>query len=164
VRYRQHRHVHSYTTRFQEWQTWSTPRPRRFDNIVLDIGYFLYDCLNCVAVFVYGTLLLRHRHPGAYWRAAGLPACCACARDLCALSSSVSSTATSTTTTRCTTPRQRLGALALGYLDIIGTKVICMGYSSRSIRTDVLTVWGGIYPLFSSLSVCVANAMTAGGC
>jgi hypothetical protein len=39
--------------RVQAWQTLSTPCPRQFDSIVLGIGYFLYICLDCVAVFVY---------------------------------------------------------------------------------------------------------------
>jgi hypothetical protein len=98
------------------------PRPWQFDNIVLCISYFLYDYLDCVAVFVYGTLLLRHCHPGASWCATGLPVCFAYIRDLCSSSSSASSTATLTIATQCTTPQQWLDALALGYLDIIGTK------------------------------------------
>jgi hypothetical protein len=67
-------------TRFQACQTWSTPRPWRFDNIVLGIGFFLYDCLDCVAVFVYGALLLCYCHPGAsraFPNAAPAPATCA---------------------------------------------------------------------------------------
>jgi hypothetical protein len=150
-------------TRFQAWQTWSTSRPQRFDNIILGINFFLYDCLDCVVVFVYGALL-RHHHPGASWRAAGLPTCYACARDLCGLSSSASSTATSTTATRHTTPRQRLDALALDYLDIFGTKGYHLHGLLQSQHSHRHSDCGGISPLFSSLSVRVADTTTARGC
>jgi hypothetical protein len=143
VWYWQHRHVHSSTTRFQAWQTWSTPRPRRFDNIVLVIGYFL----DCVAVFVYGALLLRHRHPVASCRATGLLACYARARGL---SSSASLTATSTTATRHTVPRLRLGALALGYLGIIVTKGYHLHGLLRSQHSHRRSDCGGGY-LYCSL-------------
>jgi hypothetical protein len=116
-----------------------------------------------VIVFIYGALLLRHRHPGASWCDAGLPMCCA--RDLCGLSSSASSISTSTIATRHTTHRQRLDALALGYLDIIDIK----GDHLHGLLQSQHSHWrfncvGGISPLFSSLSVCVVNATTAGGC
>ena len=55
--------MHSSTTRFQAWQTWSTYRPRQFDSIILGIDYF-YDRLYCITVFIYGVLL-HHHHPDA---------------------------------------------------------------------------------------------------
>jgi hypothetical protein len=113
VRYWQHWHVHSSTTCFQAWQTWSTPRPWWFDSIIPGIGYFLYDCLNYIVAFVYGVLL-RHHHSGASWRATGLPACCT--RDLCDLLSSASSTATSTIATRRTAPRHGYSSSRLATL------------------------------------------------
>lgn len=82
--------------RFQIWRTWSTPCPWRFDNIVLCVGFSFIDYRDCVTVFAYDALLLRHRQPGASWRTVGLPACCA--RDSCSLASSPFSTTTSTTT------------------------------------------------------------------
>lgn len=82
--------------RFQIWRTWSTPCPWRFDNIVLCVGFSFIDYRDCVTVFAYDALLLRHRQPGASWRTVGLPACCA--RDSCSLASSAFSTTTSTTT------------------------------------------------------------------
>jgi hypothetical protein len=141
--------MHSSMMRFEAWQTWSMPHARRFDSIILGIGYFLYDCLDCVTVFVYGASFCA-TDPSSPWCLLSLPACCTRARDLCGLSSSASSTATSTTTTRRTSPRQRLGALTLGYLDIIGI----YGCSSRSICTGILTVGGDISIVLQSVCSC----------
>jgi hypothetical protein len=63
-----------------------------------------------------------HHHHDAPWRAAGLPVCRTSARDLCGLSSPTSLTASLIMATLRTAPQRRLDALALGYLDIIGTK------------------------------------------
>lgn len=113
----------------------------------------------------------RHRHPGVLWRAAGLPACCAYARDLCGLSPSASSTASSTTAILRTAPtlRQRLRVLVLGYLDIGTRAIVCMSHSSVSSPVVAsalrVTTAGGCQFIccFSSLTVCGAPATTAGG-
>jgi hypothetical protein len=60
-------------------------------------------------------------------------------------------------------PRQWLDFLALGYLDIIGTKGYHMHGLLQLQHSHRRSDYGGISPMFSSLSVRVANAMTGGG-
>jgi hypothetical protein len=143
----------------------ASPRPRRFDDIVLSVDFSFIDRYDCVSDFVYGALLLCHRQPGtslyvvAFSHAVSMPATCT------GLSSSASSIAPSTTAPY--TRHLDNGSVPLHSATSTlsaQSAIIFMGYSSSSIRTDVPIGGGGITPLFSSLSVRVANATTTEGC